>query len=295
MGRGPFNGHSRDVNCVTFSPDTSWSDDKMIRFLELCTRKEQSAIVEETLIVLEKSSLVNDRGNGLFTDGCKRDKDGWLSGGRSELLFWTPPHNYSTPENEVKKKTRNSHATKNSFLRCSLLSFRIPKTENALVTNALVTVLQLQTSLLFEIYYAYGFVHIFYRGICTSDTFFHSDYIFDSLIFNLHAYGTTKSRGGVICTNSSPNSSSPSVVAFVLSWVYSSSRPRNRGGHVVVLSKLAFTTDAEAHGGIGGNMLMTLPLNWSVGSAVVVSGLLKSHTTSLTRPLLSSCCGQSSL
>ena len=104
-----------------------------------------------------------------------------------------------------------------------------------------------------------------------------------------------KSRGRVICTNLSPNSSSPSVVAFVLSWVYSSSRPRNRGGHVVVLSKLAFTTDAEAHGGIGGNMLMTLPLNWSVGSAVVVSGLLKSHTTSLTRLLLSSCCGQFSL
>ena len=106
MGRGPFNGHSRDVNCVTFSPDTSWSDDKMIRFWELCTRKERSAIVKETLIVLEKSSLVNDRGNGLFTDGCKRDKDGWLSGGRSELLFWTPPHNYSTPENEVKKKNQ---------------------------------------------------------------------------------------------------------------------------------------------------------------------------------------------
>ena len=80
MGRGPFNGRSGDADCVTFPPDTSWSNDKMIRFLELYTRKERSAIVEETLIVSAKSSLVKDRGNGLFTDGCKRDKDGWLVG-----------------------------------------------------------------------------------------------------------------------------------------------------------------------------------------------------------------------
>ena len=106
MGRGPFNGHSGDANCVMFSPDTSWSDDKMIRFLELCTRKERSAIVEEISIALAKSSPVNDRGNSLFMEGCKRDKDSWVVGGRSELLFWTPPHNYSTPENEVKKKNQ---------------------------------------------------------------------------------------------------------------------------------------------------------------------------------------------
>ena len=86
MGRGPFNGRSGDADCVTFPPDTSWSNDKMIRFLELYTRKERSAIVEETLIVSAKSSLVKDRGNGLFTDGCKRDRDGWLGGWRQKRV-----------------------------------------------------------------------------------------------------------------------------------------------------------------------------------------------------------------
>ena len=77
--------------------------------------------------------------------------------------------------------------------------------------------------------------------------------------------------------------------------MYSSSRPRNKGGDVIVLSAPAFTTDTEADGGVDGNALMMLPLYSSVGSAAVVSGLLKSHTTSLMGPLLSSCYGRSSL
>ena len=96
---GPFNGHSSFVNCVSFSSDSnrvaSCSDDKTIRFWELSTLKERSAIDKETTNVLAKSSTVKDQGNGLFTDGCKRDKDGWVSGEKGELLFWIPSHNTS--------------------------------------------------------------------------------------------------------------------------------------------------------------------------------------------------------
>ena len=77
--------------------------------------------------------------------------------------------------------------------------------------------------------------------------------------------------------------------------MYSSFCPRNRYGNVVIFSELAFTANTKADDGVGGAVLTTLPLNWSVGSAAVVSGLLKSYTTSLTHPLLSSCCGQFSL
>ena len=52
----------------------------------------------------------------------------------------------------------------------------------------------------------------------------------------------------------------------MLSWVYSSSRPKNRGGLVVAISQLAFTADAGVDGGVDGNVLTALPLNWSVGN-----------------------------
>ena len=93
---GPFNGHSGDANCVAFSPDSnrvaSCSDNESIRFWELCTCKDGSAIDEETAIVHchAKSSMVKGRGNKLFTDGCKRDEAGWVISEKGELLFWIP-------------------------------------------------------------------------------------------------------------------------------------------------------------------------------------------------------------
>ena len=71
--------------------------------------------------------------------------------------------------------------------------------------------------------------------------------------------------------------------------MYSSFRPRNRYSNVVIFSELAFTANTKADGGVGGAVLTTLPLNWSVGSAAVASFLLKSYATSLTGSLLSLC------
>ena len=51
-------------------------------------------IDEEASMVDAKPSPVKDRGDILFTDGCKRQ--GWLGiGENGELLFWISPRNRS--------------------------------------------------------------------------------------------------------------------------------------------------------------------------------------------------------
>ena len=69
----------------------------MIQVRELYIRKdkEQPTINQETSMIRAKSSRVKDRGNILFTGGCKRDKDGWAIDENGELLFWILPRNRS--------------------------------------------------------------------------------------------------------------------------------------------------------------------------------------------------------
>ena len=51
--------------------------------------------MNEEMLTVAKPSSVKNREDNLFTDGCKRDKDGWVIGEKDELLFWIPPQNTS--------------------------------------------------------------------------------------------------------------------------------------------------------------------------------------------------------
>jgi hypothetical protein len=93
---GPFEWHTGPVTSVTFSPDgkhiASGSLDRTIRVMEIEVGDDVEGPANA---VSHMASHHNDASVNPFTirANSKPDKDGWMLGSHSELLFWVPPLN----------------------------------------------------------------------------------------------------------------------------------------------------------------------------------------------------------